>query len=120
MTPPLAEPPFDRDVVMNRVGGDRDLLNEVVQLFLADAPILVAQVRKAIGGGDAPALERAAHTLKGLVANFSVTAAVAASQLENMARQKNLAEAHESLQQVEHQVSQLTAALQALIREAAA
>jgi CheY-like chemotaxis protein/HPt (histidine-containing phosphotransfer) domain-containing protein len=42
-----------------------DVVAEVVGLFLTDASRRIAALRAAVGAGDAVALERAAHTLKG-------------------------------------------------------
>lgn len=45
--------------------GEPDLVREVVDIFLEDAPQRVAAIREAATSGDAKALARAAHTLKG-------------------------------------------------------
>ena len=59
-------------VALDRVGGDASLLQEVAQLFLEDYPNSLSAIETAIQSGDSKALERAAHTLKGAVANFGV------------------------------------------------
>ena len=45
---------MDRDEVLARVGGDEDLLRELVPLSLDDCPALMAEIRKAVVDGDAP------------------------------------------------------------------
>lgn len=45
--------------------GDDDLLAELIDLFLEDAPTRVAGVRDAIGRADWPGLASWAHSLKG-------------------------------------------------------
>jgi HPt (histidine-containing phosphotransfer) domain-containing protein len=76
---------FDLSAVLERVGGDQELLKEIANLFLEDAPRLLDLVREAIDAGDALGLQRAAHSLKGSVANFGPQEAVdAAYQLEKM------------------------------------
>jgi two-component system sensor histidine kinase/response regulator len=45
--------------------GQPDIVREVLTVFLADAPVRLAAIDGAIGSGDAPALQRAAHALKG-------------------------------------------------------
>jgi len=78
---------IDRAAALARCGGDLDLLREVAQLFLDNASLLMFEIRKAVDGRDAPTLARAAHTLKGSVANFGADAASkAALRLEKLAR----------------------------------
>lgn len=66
-------------VALDRVGGDASLLQEVAQLFLEDYPNSLSAMESALAAGDAKALERAAHTLKGAVANFGVEPVVQAA-----------------------------------------
>lgn len=57
----------------------------------------LGDVQQAIESQDAKALERAAHTLKGALANLSASAACdAAAQLEAIGRQGDLAPARET------------------------
>ena len=52
-------------------GRGRGLLKELVGLFLNEIPELLTDLRKAVKAGDANAIERAAHKLKGSVGNFA-------------------------------------------------
>jgi two-component system sensor histidine kinase/response regulator len=63
---------------------DATLLRELIQVFQANAPGALAQVREAVREGDAARLREAAHSLRGLFSTFSATAARAASGLEKM------------------------------------
>ena len=54
------------------LGGD-DFLGEVIDAFLADAPELVATLRRALGKGGSEELRRAAHTLKSNGATLGAT-----------------------------------------------
>jgi len=63
--------PLDEQQIMDRVGGDRELLAEVVDLLRDDAPGVLAQTRLAVDAQDMPAAARAAHTLKGQLSNFT-------------------------------------------------
>ncbi len=97
--PPKATPTRDRKVVdktaiYNRVGGDIELLRDIVSLFLDESPVLVAEIREAIRSDDSERLQAAAHTLKGSVANFGAESAVAATlALENMGRNREMDQA---------------------------
>jgi PAS domain S-box-containing protein len=109
----------DRDVLLARVGGDEELLREVVEMFLGDCPRLLADIRDAIVQGDATQLQRAAHTFKGCVSNFAAqTVAEAAWQLEEAGRQRNLAEAHAAYATLENLVRQLQQVLTVLLPQA--
>jgi HPt (histidine-containing phosphotransfer) domain-containing protein len=73
------------DDVLARVGGDRELLAEMIRLFADDAPQTVNRIREAIETRDGDALRRAAHTLKGAAGNFEAADVVrAARTLEEM------------------------------------
>ncbi|MBM3724222.1 MAG: Hpt domain-containing protein [Acidobacteria bacterium] len=79
---------LNRAVALERVGGDEELLAEVAELFLDDCPNMMREIRTALASGDAKMLERAAHTLKGSVANFGAEPVFLASlALEMSGRQ---------------------------------
>jgi len=103
---------------MERLGGDLDLFQEISGLYREDCPRLLSQIRSAVEGADAPALEKAAHTLKGCVANFGAQAAVqAALRLEKMGRARELAQASGACQTLENAIARFEQALEALARE---
>jgi|GEM_PF-486356 len=112
---------LDPDVVLKRFDGDRALLKEVAALFVKDAPEHLAEIRTAIARGDGSALERAAHTLKGSVGNFSASAPFdTAHTLEKMGRAGDFTRALEILNQLEQQIRALGPALGMLTKEQAA
>ena len=106
---------FDLNAALERVGGDQELLKEIADLFLDDAPNSLASVRAAIEANDGAALQRSAHSLKGSVANFGAEEAVdAAFRLEKMGADGKLdgamavfAELENELQTVSEGLSQL-------------
>ena len=53
--------------------GEPDILTELINLFLDDAPIRLRSIREAAAKGDAHALEKNAHTLKGSSQNMGAT-----------------------------------------------
>ena len=95
---------LDRAVALERLGGDEQLLQEVARLFLDEYPSLMSDIEAAKDSRNAKLLERAAHSLKGSVANFGADQAVEASlRLEKMGRGGNLQgvdEAYEILNSV--------------------
>jgi HPt (histidine-containing phosphotransfer) domain-containing protein len=79
---------LDQATAWDRVEGDRELLEELVQAFLDDYPKLLARIRSAIAAGDTATLHRSAHALKGAVGIFGAAAAAeAALRLETMGRE---------------------------------
>ena len=84
-------------IALERVGGDEELLREIAGLFLEDYPSLMSKIGQAVATNDAYNLERAAHSLKGSIANFGSESAYQASlDLEQIGRSKDLAKMHEA------------------------
>jgi CheY-like chemotaxis protein len=113
------EPAFDRAAILDRVGGDIELLREIAGLFLNEAPVLLDGIRRALSAQDAPALERAAHSLKGSVGTFGARAAqAAAGELEARGRAGNLAGAEAIFARLAREVARFERALAALTETA--
>jgi signal transduction histidine kinase/CheY-like chemotaxis protein len=107
---------IDHAALLAGVDGDRRLLRELIHLFLADCPQGLAKIKDAIRCGDAGALGRAAHTLKGSVGNFTRKSAFAAAQrLEIMGRDGNLDNADEIFRTLESELARLSEELRKLI-----
>ena len=66
---------FDETELLERVDGDWDFLAETVDMLANDGRALMAEIRRAAAAGDADAVGRAAHTLKGMISNFCSPAA---------------------------------------------
>src|SRR4030042_5745404 len=63
---------FDRDAFTERMLGDKELAQEVVDLFLDYEPQLMANIRQALTKKDGKALATEVYALKGSVANLAV------------------------------------------------
>lgn len=99
---------FDREAALARVGDDEELLAELVQIFLEDYPNNITAIEEALVVHDADRLERAAHTLKGSVANFGAEAVVKeAFELECQGRSGDLSHAGENLHRLHEIIRQL-------------
>ena len=106
---------IDHEIALARVGGDTELLHEIADLFLDDYPKVLVELRSAAARGDAKAVERTAHGLKGSVANFGAKAAVdAAFRIESMGRDRKLTEVPQVLQTLEVALAELRPELEAL------
>jgi HPt (histidine-containing phosphotransfer) domain-containing protein len=87
----------------------------MVSLFLDEYPKLLLAVREAIAKQDSKALERAAHTLKGSVGNFTELGAFETAQkLEAAGRAGILAGAEEFCRSLELEMELLKPALEVL------
>jgi two-component system sensor histidine kinase/response regulator len=96
----------DWDAALETVGGDRALLREAVELFLAtDYPRQLEQLRDGIARQDADAVKKAAHGLKGTLDSFgSRGARDLAKEMETMGRAGKIGQAPAALEQFKAQV----------------
>jgi PAS domain S-box-containing protein len=93
-----ASTPVDVDGLLALLGGDEELLAELIVLFAADAPERLAAARGGLVRGDAAAVQEAAHALVGAAGNLRATAVHdAALQVERLGRAGDLAGAGEAL-----------------------
>ena len=76
---------------LERLGGDVSLLEEVVQIFLVEAPRQLSELREAIAKPAPATVERTAHSLKGELSYLGITgASQRARELEEMGRKNDL------------------------------
>lgn len=103
---------LDWERALENTDGSEDLLLELAEMFIKECPGMMREVRVAIDAGDAPALHRAAHTLKGSVRIFVMAPAVeAARRLEEMGASGDLSDADDGWRTLRLEVDRLTAAL---------
>ena len=108
MALPIAPEVFDRATLWARVDGDADLLCEIVDLFLADCPDRLAELRDALTRQDTSGLARAAHRFKGALGNISAnTALTAVRQLETLAHAGDLQGVTTALARLEEELVRL-------------
>ena len=75
------------DRLLEMTGGDLDFLDELVDTYLADAPVQLAAMREAAASGASADLIRPAHSLKSNSANIgAMTLADLCRNLETAAR----------------------------------
>ena len=103
------------DAVLARVGGDRQLLAEITRLFIEDAPRHVDNIARAIDTGNADALRRAAHGLKGAAANFDAQPVVdVARELEDLGRAAEFDRAPAAFERLRAETDRLLATLRSI------
>ncbi len=103
---------FDAGAMLANIGGDAELFDQLIRLFLDRHSVMMKEIESAIGQGDAVALERAAHSLKGTAGNLCAPDVVLlASQLEASGRLGTLTEAPGLLVRLDRTVQELVAVL---------
>jgi two-component system, sensor histidine kinase and response regulator len=111
-------PALDREALLERVNGDHELLSEVTAMLLRDAPKLIAEVREAIERRDRDAFGYAAHTLRGMLRNFSAGAAEeAAARLQALDAGRDGARAEAACQALEREIERLSVDLAGMTEE---
>jgi CheY-like chemotaxis protein/HPt (histidine-containing phosphotransfer) domain-containing protein len=103
---------FDIDDARARLGGDGQLLREMIAIFRAESPDLMAAIRKSATRGDLAGLRRAAHTLKGSLGTLGAPIAFqAARRLEDVARQNELTSVAPAMRALDREMTELARAL---------
>ena len=93
---------LDESIALTRVGGDPELLCEVIGLFLDDYPHSLEKIREAVTTGDPSGVEQHAHSLKGSVSIFGAQESIdAAFALEKQGRSGDLTAASSGLERLE-------------------
>lgn len=103
---------LDIGPLLKTVENDWSLLSEIVELYCADAPNHLQQIRHGIEKNDALMVQDAAHTLKGASTAFGKTEAYSlALRMEQLGRSKELGQAREILEPLQQAVASLEAVL---------
>jgi CheY-like chemotaxis protein/HPt (histidine-containing phosphotransfer) domain-containing protein len=120
-TPVPDEPPgavFDLDTALATLGGDREVLPQMVQWFLDRCPKVLEEIRDSVLRGDGAALERAAHKIKSTVGSFGAQRCYqAALRLEELGRAGEVTGFQRAHGELEEAVRRLKEALTDLVRD---
>ena len=104
---------FDVAATLRNIGGDRALLEDLVELFLQRYETMLEKIRAALAERDQAAVEQAAHALKGTANNLSASEVVlSAGQLEALGRLGTLVEGPMIYAQLEKAVLRLVQLLE--------
>ena len=105
---------LDEKALLSQVGGDTNLLRQLISIFLADSPAALARIQKAVDTRDAGALLKTTHAFRGSVSIFAAPAAVgSAVKLEALAREGELAAAEGAFAILKKDIARLTKTLAA-------
>ena len=107
-----------RETMLGSVENDLELLHELVEIFFAESPGLLARIRAGLAEQNPEIVERNAHTLKGALSNFGAHRAChAARELEICGREARLEDAAAAFPVLEAEVAVASNALSDYLRE---
>jgi signal transduction histidine kinase/DNA-binding response OmpR family regulator/HPt (histidine-containing phosphotransfer) domain-containing protein len=99
---------FDETAMLRNIGGDTELLEQLVEMFLQRHQTMLEAIRAALADRDQVAVEQAAHALKGTASNLCASEVVlSAGQLEAFGRLGTLVEGPVIYTQLEKAVLRL-------------
>ncbi|MDL1963890.1 MAG: response regulator [Deltaproteobacteria bacterium] len=74
---------FDRSALLERAGGDKNLLNEIIAMFIEDIPVQLEELKQGIKENDAAVIRGQGHKIKGASATVGAeTMRQAAHEIE--------------------------------------
>jgi PAS domain S-box-containing protein len=104
---------FDLQDTLARMDGDWELFREVIEIFAVDSRKMLAVLHDAIAAGDGRRVNRAAHTIKGALGNFSARGAMELTlKLEGLGKSGDLTGAWEEYAALESELECLREALE--------
>jgi PAS domain S-box-containing protein len=113
-------PGIDLTAALERVEGDRELFNEIAQLFAHECPGFIESIRRAHAADDLPSVQRLAHTLKGAASNVAATKVTeAALALEIHARDGQMGQADELIAKLASEVALVLPEIDSICRKVA-
>jgi PAS domain S-box-containing protein len=103
-------PAVDIETALKFVGGDKDILTDVLHIFLEeDYPEQVKKIKEGINQHDAQVVKAAAHSIKGAVRSLGGTiAGNTALRLEEMGRNSDLTGVEPTLQKLEQEIKEFS------------
>ena len=105
-------PPFRREILLNNLGGDTELLDRVTTLFKENTPAYLARMGQAIAQRDGATLEKSAHTLLSSLGTFGAyRARDIARTLQVTGQLENFEEAGKRLMELKNETDRIYAAM---------
>lgn len=102
------EAPVDLAAALRWVDGDRELLAELIEIFLEDCPKRLQELDHAMKEGNASGVRQAAHSLKGMVAGFDAGSAHRlAAEMESLGKAGDLSKALDLLSTLQLEFSRV-------------
>ncbi len=104
--------------LLARLENDRELLREIVEIFREDFPRYAEELRTAVKRENAAEVMRAAHTLKGMLANFAARrAAAAVAKLEELGKSGEMGQLAVAMEEFEKEAAGIMPELETVTKE---
>ncbi len=103
---------INSQALKERLDGNFELFRELAELFISNKDNLMAPLEKAIAESNCAGIGKAAHTIKGAVANFSAIGAYdAAYELERIGKNNELEKVNGARERLMREIEHMTVAL---------
>jgi PAS domain S-box-containing protein len=103
---------YDRDGFLERLMGDAEMAQTVIEVFLDDIPKQIESLKASLADDDAETIERIVHSIKGAAANVGGEALrEIAAHIEKACKNGNVDVAHHRCAELEHQFHRLKDAI---------
>ena len=104
---------LDKESILERLGDDEEIYAMMVDMYVQDVDHICEALAGAMNSGDGKAVQREAHTIKGLLASFSDNEGAAeALSIENSARLGNLSALEDAVLSLQARVREVAAVLE--------
>ncbi|MCI4446086.1 MAG: Hpt domain-containing protein [Candidatus Aminicenantes bacterium] len=101
-------PPINKEEALNRIGGEEDFLNELLDIYREEFEKRYAELEKAIAEGNFQRIREAGHSIKGASANLSLPALrEAAYEMEMAGKNEDLDVAQKTLKKLKMEFERL-------------
>ena len=106
------------DELLKRVEEDRELLNELLSIFVDEFPLKLQELRDAVEARDMSRVIVTSHGLKGMLSNLAIArASSCAAQVEQLARDGQGAALKDGIRALEQEVAGLLPEVRAHLAE---
>ena len=109
---------LDFNRVLGQLGGDQQLLHEVIEIFIDQAPKHIEALRRALAEGDAEVVERTAHSMKGELGYLGIAeVSQQAREIEDLGRKHDLGRASRVFAAFEPAIADIVRAMRTNLNE---
>jgi len=115
LTLPYLDPAALDNLRMINPDDGGEFLRELIDIFLADMPVRIAEIEQALAAGNTANLARAAHSIKGSASNFgAMQLTVLARNIEACGKTGDFSTARATLPSLQAEFSRLRPVLEQL------
>jgi two-component system sensor histidine kinase/response regulator len=109
--------PFSVQQAYDRVGGDEELLHDLVRVFVEEWPRWRQGLVDAMASGDLPQVRRLGHTIKGALGHFGLPSAESAAfRLETLPIECETSQTDQAFGELSSEIERVLPELEALVR----